>query len=67
MTATTLADWRAFTNSSLAAETIRDFPCRECGQPSVGWCVSETEEDGMETLTGWSCCEAHIPEGLERA
>ena len=45
---------------------LADFPCTDCGTfPSVGWVISESIEDGIETLTGYSVCESHIPEGLE--
>ena len=45
---------------------LADFPCHDCGAfPSVGWCVREDIEDGIETLTGYSVCEAHVPAGFE--
>lgn len=45
---------------------LADYPCEVCGRyPSVGEVASESIEDGVETVTGYSVCEEHIPPGLE--
>ena len=35
------------------------LPCYLCGQPAIGWAISELTRDGNQVIEGNAACAAH--------